>query len=262
MPEAVASNSIPASENQAAQTGKTARTRQAFDGVPVFMADPPFKGLHSSVQRDFDAVEEMLRAYAMMTNVLFENGDDFSVYSKGIHLIHQLIMLRLDEVADHAGSYINQMKTSRHIQASDSDLLQRVGEIVMSAYTDAGWDMRPENMADWSDQILQMYSVTSSRLYKDIMAQLDGDTHLISAGSLLPWAEMKLRRELDLANYESEAADEPATISRTRARLVKAGLQSGATARELSQALNMRLASVERLIATMTDEAGTVRKSA
>lgn len=51
------------------------------------------------MQEGFEEVTAMLTAYNHMSLALIDTGDNVSQYSFGMHLVHQLIMERLDEVA-------------------------------------------------------------------------------------------------------------------------------------------------------------------
>lgn len=51
------------------------------------------------LQEEFEEISAMLTAYNHMSLALIDGGDDESEYSFGMHLIHKLIMAKLDEVA-------------------------------------------------------------------------------------------------------------------------------------------------------------------
>ncbi len=54
------------------------------------------------LQEEFEEISAMLTAYNHMSLALIDGGDDESEYSFGMHLIHKLIMAKLDEVSSVA----------------------------------------------------------------------------------------------------------------------------------------------------------------
>lgn len=150
--------------------------------------------------------DKPLNAHSMMMSVIMETGDDFSLYANGIQLIQRLIMLRLNEVIYDAGQQIEEMHENRRLkEPNDNELFKRVGNMVANAYVEAGIDMNVEKMTDWNKGIFELYASTTHRYYEDIKAQLDGDTHLLTVGSLLPWLEMKIRKELIGVDFPASA---------------------------------------------------------
>lgn len=244
MPEAVASNSIPTS------AGQKKTQRRAPEGVPVFISDKHFKNLPPFIQRDFDAAEEMLKAHGTMVAAIMETGDDLSFYANGIHLIYRLILLRMNEVIDHAGQQINAMHGSRFLKetTTDIELMERIGQIVADVYCDAGHDMDRTNIGNWPRDMLNIYASATSRYYRELVERAEGDNHLLTIGSLLPWLELKIRREI--IGDETDAA-ENAGIS-LRDSIIADQVRQGVSPADLSQALGVRKAVIERTIGRLT----------
>lgn len=239
MPEAVASNSIPVSEDQ--DKRKQRRTPSGYLR-PISTA---FEKLHPRIQKDVDQVDEMLKAHGQLVAAAMETGDDFSLYSDGIHLIYRLIISRLNEVMDSVGHRIDEMHGSRFLkEPSDMEVLVRVGQMVASAYADTGVDMDIENQAGWSNDVFKVYSSATRRYYTELIEQLDGDTHLLTIGSLLPWLELKIRREI--VGDETDLL-EPEDMS-LRDTIIAEKAREGIPTAEISQALNIRKTAVERVI--------------
>lgn len=253
------------------ETTNPRKTRQAPKGVPVFRAGAPFEGLSPAVQRDFEAVQEMLRAYGTMVAALLETGEDCSLYSNGIHLIHQLVLLQLDEVADFARARIEDMHSSRYLKKPhDGELMERVGRMIADAFVATGIDMEFDEMGKWTHDIASLYAKTYGKFMRELRLKIEDDDHLLSVGSFLPWVEAKIWREvagIDLSKPSVadrvDEADERASlaleVTETEGReaspvavlkgeVAKRLHEDGHTVAQISQILNIKRSAVERIL--------------
>ncbi|MBB4065699.1 hypothetical protein [Gellertiella hungarica] len=254
MPEAVDSNSTTASKKQ----------RQAPEGVPRLLSSPPFERLGKRIQRDVDAAQEMLRAHAAMVAVVMESADDFSVYSKGVHLIHQLAMLHLDEALDNARIEIEQMQQGRFVSKPyDPDLREHVSLMVCAAYSASGVDMDYCKMHEWDSATCRLYGSAVGNYTMALLEKAGDDRHLLSVGSLLPWLEMKIWREIadvdltvpsaEVPHAETGQLDHQADFSASpvqayRADTARRLFGEGHSVSQISQILRIERSAVERIL--------------
>lgn len=150
------------------------------------------------IQDDFEEVSEMLRAYSVMTTTLFESTLDHSNSSYGMHLIHKLIMARLDEVAADASVTVTEAYSTRQIATPpqiDADVLVQVHQIVASVFEAAGETVANDGGVD----LVSYY-------YNQLLKKLDGSADLLEVGSLMPWLEMKIRKDLGVIDTVERVA--------------------------------------------------------
>lgn len=257
MPEAVASNSTPAPEGASIPE----RIRRRPKGIPALSEQFYFQKLPPYVEENYEAVVNMIKAHGVMVQAVMENGDDFSLYADGIHQIYRLILMRLDAVVETVDHYIDKM-AGRELAQGESygDLMERVGQIVAAAYTEAGVEMDLEQQLEWSKDRSDTYFKTTAHYLRELNAKMEGgDNHLLTAGSLLPWLELKIWREvagIDLAERDSVAGD-----ASLRDRLLFQQAKAGVSPNDLSQAFGIKRAAVERIIARLTAREEESRKA-
>lgn len=223
MPEAVASNSIPMPERQ------------------------PFHQLPSYIQRDFDELQSMLIAFKAMSLCVLDTGENYSGATDGMGAIHKLIMKEMDDWAHHAEMAIKEVSQSGKIDfENDRDLLHRVGDIVAAVYCDAGWSMSKDDMGAWGIEETRTYSGDTAKYYRLLIEKLEGDDSRITAGSWLPWLEMKIRKDIGVIPAEREP--EPLSAKSLRDQIVAEKYREGRSPSEISQALSLRQSTVLRII--------------
>lgn len=254
MPEAVASNSTPAPEGQA----KRKIERPA--GIPPCYDKFYFKKLPPYVSQGFEAIEEMLKAHGVMVAAVMERGDDFSLYANGVHMIYRLILLRLDAIVNDVDERIEEMEGRQFVQGkSSTELLERIGAMVAAAYTASGVEMDLDTMLEWSKEMRNVYFGATSNYFRELEAKMEGDNHLLTAGSLLPWLELKIWNEIAGVNLASDGVtgeDIP-----LRDRLIKEQADAGVSATVLSNAFGIKRATVERIIGRLTAAEEESRKA-
>ena len=265
MPEAVDSNSTRAPKRQ----------RGKPDGIPPLYDEPYFQKLPPYVEKDYQAVVEMIQAYGVMVQTVIENGDDFSLYANGIHKIHRLILLRLDALVSDLDKLIDSMADGQFLKGKSlTDLLQRVGRIVAAAYAETGIEVDVEQLFKRGDGKPDDYTFTTTKYFRELVAKLEGDNHLLTVGSLLPWLEMKIWREVAGIDVSQErhqdkepSADENASHEKPdvadragsqktdlRDRLIAEQAQAGVSLSAISQAFNIKRVAVERILGRLTAE--------
>lgn len=274
MPEAVDSNSTTASVNQPTKPQK--KQRVAPTGLPVMKAPPPFGDLPEYVQRDVEATQEMLRSHATMVAALLETGDDFSLYSNGVHAIHQLIMSRLDQVLDFARLEIEEIR-EKPFREGQAELFTRIGEMVCAAYTASGEvGFRLDDFERWDDTKLKIYFVQTRRFRDALKEKAGGSTDLLTIGSLLPWLQMTIYKALapDVVPpvfgqkpvVHEFATDKPtfsaSPMAAYRAELAKRLADEGHSIAQISQIMNIKRSAVERILDRLTSEESKAKKTA
>lgn len=267
----------------ASQTESSApkKKRQAPEGVPRLVSSPPFERLSSYVQRDVDAAQEMLWAHAAMVAVVMESGEDFSLYSNGVQLLHQLAMFRLDEALDSARSEIERMQAGRFLEnPHDGELQDRIVSMVCAAYSASGVDMDYDNLSNWDIATCRLYSSAVAKYTRLLREKSGEDTHLLSVGSLLPWLEMRIWREIagidlnpalagassrtDQTESHAEAGETEFAASPVhvqRAEMAKRLVEEGLSISQISQILNVKRSAVVRILDRL-HQAPAVRQSA
>jgi hypothetical protein len=183
MPEAVASNSIPVSNGQ------------------------PLIGLSSILSDQFDDVDSMLKAFSTMNSLLLESGEDHSDQSYGVFLIHRLIMARLTEVADMAKAGVRVVKEAEKVAAEYNvglgddrglwiELVDKVGDLVTNALIDAGIELDGDDVISWPKDLQKRHFDLTLCHYKKMMEKVNRSRDPLEVGSLLPWLELMIRREV------------------------------------------------------------------
>lgn len=176
MPEAVASNNISASKRQP--------DNRTSEQVNADLSD------------QFEDVREILRAYNIMTCAIIDTGVNQARYTDGFRLIHELIMDRVMQTNREALSQLTDRAGGRKVQKPiDGDLLAKITTIIVTAYADIG-RVISDDATKWSDQDYEDVYVSAVGRYNALMSKLRGTDDLLEAGSLLPWLELKIRREI------------------------------------------------------------------
>ncbi|WP_085025316.1 hypothetical protein [Ensifer aridi] len=231
MPEAVASNSIPVSNRQ------------------------PRYGWKQHFSEEFENIDYMLAAFREMNSALYETKQDHSEVSYGVYLIHGLIMDRLKVVAGEAKQVIANATERAALpeleSGFDEALLERIGEMAGAALLDAGYELDMEDATTWPEGLMLEHTGRIGRFYNELIAKLNeaGRFDLLTVGSLLPWLELRIRREVMGAEAARDLGD-----TSLRDRLIVEQAKSGVSAADLSQAFNLRRGAVERIIARLTVE--------
>jgi len=185
-----------------------------------------------------------------------ESGDDFSLYSKGVHLIHQLIMLRLDETAEQARELIETQARPRSVtQPVDHDLFNSVQGIVAETLSERGI-VASASPREWTADESRIILDTTASYYRELVKELGSEASLIEAASLLPWIELRIRKAL--FGVEEGQPDDDELVS-LRDRLIAEQSKGGVSPAELSQAFNIRRSIVERIIGRLQAEEGAAR---
>lgn len=165
-------------------------------------------------------------------------------------------------------------ESARHLNRPiDSDVFKRVSKMVHDAYFDLGKGPLWERDAPGNDKGSERIG-RAGHYYNLLMARLEGETHLLDVGSLFPWLELTIRRDLGQAigRQDDSEGDLPETldmdVSKTtkqlRDELISHAMSSGQSATDIAQALNLRRVTVERMIGRLMGETDSdgVKRSA
>ena len=89
-----------------------------------------------------------------------------------------------------------------------------------------------------------------------MLGRLGDDRSLLEAGSLLPWLEMKIAREIapDDAQAAGDTAKPDQSPVELRDRLIADQANRGISAADLSRAFNMRKAAIKKIIARLSED--------
>lgn len=227
MPEAVDSNTTRAPYSQAARS-PTSRIADKF-------AD----------------VRDMLEAFNVMAcEAALDEPVVKGNFVNGMNLLHKLIMEELWELRRQVVATVEQESAGRELANHiDTDLWGHITRMVNEAYREAGRSAADD--AEWSEADSIEFTRRVTRLYNELVARLDGSRHLLDVGSMLPWLELKLRRELGLSTDFAHPLlpdDIYADPSDLRAAFIVEKVKEGFSLAHISQALNIKKANIERVI--------------
>lgn len=216
-----------------------------------------------SVKKGFEEVQHMLNTFNVMTCTLLETKEDNSEHSFGLHLLHGLVMERLDIIANEFEQTLQERQLNhRLVRGSDvySALIQRIGRIVADAYCSTGRNLVWDEMVDWSREDTQAYSNSTAHYYRELIDRLEGEDDLLEVGSLLPWLELKIRKDIGLS-ISMPAKEQPilsddvyADPKNLRDQFIVEKLKQGFSLPHISQALNVKISAIEKAIKKLTGE--------
>jgi hypothetical protein len=97
-----------------------------------------------------------------------------------------------------------------------------------------------------------------------LVAKLDGCRHLLDAGSMLPWLELKIRREVGLTTEGHEPTKVPdelyADPKNLRDQFIAEKINQGLSLSHISQALNVKVSAIDRVMRRLTETAATQQR--
>lgn len=131
-----------------------------------------------------------------------------------------------------------------------SELFLKVSSIVRQAMADAGRHVPEENALIWSDEDNSDAFRVSLTRYQLIIDRLAGSDDPFEAGSLLPWAELLIRKEF--GSLPQAISAEPVSPKSMRDQVIAEMHREGRTPSEISQALSLRQSTVLRTIDRLT----------
>lgn len=245
MPEAVFSNSTPAFKRQSGFA-------QRLDAS--YIADK------------FDDLTSMLRAYGAMTNAVIDMKDAYSGTKNltyGMGLLHSLIINDVEEFATYIKDGLDSVEEGRELKRPmDADLLGRIITMRVEAYHEAGRDIS-DNASEWSeDDTADVFDRAQSQ-HGELLAKLDGSGHLLDAGSLLPWLELKIRREVGLQTEFGTPTAIPDDVfadpKNLRDQFIAEKIKEGFSLAHISQAMNVKISAIERALKRLTETGQTPR---
>jgi hypothetical protein len=135
-------------------------------------------------------------------------------------------------------------------QAIWSELFLKVSGIVQQTMEDAGRYVPETNALLWSEEdSTEALKVTLTH-YQLIVDRLGGSDDPFEAGSLLPWAELLIRKEF--GSLPQAMSAEPVSPKSMRDQFIAEKHREGRTPSEISQALSLRQSTVLRTIDRLT----------
>ncbi|MBT9373436.1 hypothetical protein [Rhizobium sp. CSW-27] len=129
------------------------------------------------------------------------------------------------------------------------ELFERIDDIVSTVYADHGLNLPEPGNGRPTSQYFHM-----------VRHKLGASRDQFEAGSLLPWIEMKIRRDAERVSATLEAGTSD-TIS-LRDQIISQKAREGISPADLSQAFNLRRSAIDRIIARLTDEPTVTKRSA
>lgn len=217
------------------------------------------------MRTDFENVHLMLEALAESACLAIEADALPDHFSAGLAELFRRALSEFDELSDKLFSLVmqgssqsrpNTLNDKKHDPTIWTELMGRVASIVRNVMADAGAHVPEDDFSEWSEAASDQYFSLMANHYNNLMEKLDGVRDPFEAGSLLPWVEMAIRREIGI---------EPDHISPSwiRDEFILDSIKKGYSTADISQALGLRQKAVERAIGRLTiSDADTQKSSA
>ncbi|MBX8801574.1 hypothetical protein HBA92_12490 [Ochrobactrum sp. MR28] len=196
-----------------------------------------------------DETSLILKYYGMLLNKLGDKDELLMVGS----LFPWLEM----QIKKDFGLVSNDEKneTRRLIQQPllDKDVIVHISNMIMSAYRATDVDV------DDYETAVQI-PATAVRYYHRLLEKLDGEDDLLIVGSMFPWLEMKIRKDLgasisELTDKEALPREEGWAAPRSlRDEFIAEKLKQGFSVQYISQALNIRVSAIEKAMTKLAEK--------
>ena len=237
MPEAVASNSIPLFE------------RQPSENLDVL----------ASLDAEIDRLESLHYLTTLAFSYVYEKPIAAGMKGMLRHEVERLrglaALIREKRPMPAASPRFAGSKVSIW-----PELFVKVRNVVIDVFRDAGRELPEGDEASWDDEggVVREIVTMTSAYHNELLAALGGSRDAFEAGSMLPWIELRIRREVGV---ETEKAATNDTLS-LRDRIILEKMREGVSPSDLSQALSLRRGAVDRVIARLTERQDGVGREA
>lgn len=229
MPEAVASNSTTA----------------------------PKRNPASMVLDALDEVQYRLAALAKMIVETLDNSELVDI-GEGVNLLFDR---EIEEIKDIRSLLLADVfrlqalfpETSRK-PSFITELAERITRMRVEAAKEAGIEL-PEYFSDWSEEQKERVFYPTYAQYNELIERANGSTDLLEIGSMLPWLELKIRKEFGLSTgYEMapQVADNLyADPKNLRDQFIAEKIKEGYSLAHISQSLNVKISAIEKAMQRM-----------
>ncbi|KAB2752254.1 hypothetical protein [Brucella anthropi] len=229
MPEAVASNSTTA----------------------------PKRNPASVVLDALEQIQHRLTALAHMVGETLDNSELIeigvgarSLFDKEVESIKNVRSLLLADVFRLQALFPETSRKPSFI----TGLAERITKMRVEAANEAGYEL-PEYFSDWSEEQKGRVFYPTYDQYNELLERANGSTDLLEIGSMLPWLELKIRKEFGLSTgYEMSpqvADDLYADPKNLRDQFIAEKIKEGYSLAHISQSLNVKISAIEKAMQRM-----------
>ncbi len=135
-----------------------------------------------------------------------------------------------------------------------TELAERITRMRVEAAKEAGIELL-EYYSDWSEEQKERVFYPTYDQYNELIEKANGSTDLLETGSMLPWLELKIRKEFGLnTGYETSpqvADDLYADPKNLRDQFIAEKIKEGYSLAHISQSLNVKISAIEKAMQQM-----------